>query len=218
MKMFKEMKEQKGFTLIELAIVLVIIGIIIGAVLKGQDLIESARIKRFDNSLREWETAVWTYVDRQGVFPGDSNGDGIIGNTATEETAWEYIEDANFINNPDSNPMTIGSLQWFTFFGNDGQTTPKNLMIACANVTCTALFDETYVKYAQSFDTVIDGQVAAGADLGNVSCINTSPSGTMVASSSADPVEFKVNGITPGDLENCALTSTAMVYYFDRGN
>ena len=109
MKIFNKMKEQKGFTLIELAIVLVIIGIIIGAVLKGQDLIESARIKRFDNSVREWETAVWTYVDRRGSFPGDSDNDGIIGNTESGagSSAGGAITAAKFINAPNSNPMTI---------------------------------------------------------------------------------------------------------------
>jgi prepilin-type N-terminal cleavage/methylation domain-containing protein len=69
MKMFKVMREKKGFTLIELAIVLVIIGIIIGAVLKGKDLIESARIKSFSNSLMEWDIAVWAYVDRKRLIP-----------------------------------------------------------------------------------------------------------------------------------------------------
>ena len=36
----------KGFTLIEMAIVLIIIGIIIGAVVKGKDLVRSAEQKR----------------------------------------------------------------------------------------------------------------------------------------------------------------------------
>jgi len=39
------MKKQSGFTLIELAIVLVIIGLLLGGVLKGQELINSAKVK-----------------------------------------------------------------------------------------------------------------------------------------------------------------------------
>jgi prepilin-type N-terminal cleavage/methylation domain-containing protein len=213
MKMFKEMREQKGFTLIELAIVLVIIGIIIGAVLKGQDLIESARIKRFDNSLREWETAVWTYVDRKGTFPGDSNADGIIGNTTTENSAYEYIQNANFINEPDSNPMTIGSLTWFVFFGNDGATPAKNIMLVCSNVACDQAFDDTNVKYAESFDTVIDG--TADGTAGNVLCITSTP--TLQQSASSATYEYKVNGGT-FTTAACSTSTKGMVYYFDRGN
>ncbi|OYY22119.1 MAG: prepilin-type cleavage/methylation domain-containing protein, partial [Thiotrichales bacterium 35-46-9] len=39
------MKQQKGFTLVEMAIVLVIIGLLLGGVLKGQELIDNSRIK-----------------------------------------------------------------------------------------------------------------------------------------------------------------------------
>ncbi|HVS27365.1 MAG TPA: prepilin-type N-terminal cleavage/methylation domain-containing protein, partial [Burkholderiales bacterium] len=39
------MRKQSGFTLIEIAIVLVIIGLLLGGVLKGQELITSARVR-----------------------------------------------------------------------------------------------------------------------------------------------------------------------------
>ena len=45
-KSFKKVANQQGFTLIEMAIVLIIIGIIIGAVIKGKDLIRSAEQKK----------------------------------------------------------------------------------------------------------------------------------------------------------------------------
>jgi len=67
------LKNQKGFTLVELAIVLVIIGIILGAVLKGQELINNAKIKRAYNQYREIFAAVYTYYDKFGKFPGDDN-------------------------------------------------------------------------------------------------------------------------------------------------
>lgn len=38
-------RRQSGFTLIEIAIVLVIIGLLLGGILKGQELINSARVK-----------------------------------------------------------------------------------------------------------------------------------------------------------------------------
>ncbi|MCL4558301.1 MAG: prepilin-type N-terminal cleavage/methylation domain-containing protein, partial [Deltaproteobacteria bacterium] len=61
--MNKGMRNERGFTLIELSIVLVIIGIIIGAVLKGQDLIQNARNKKFINDVKKWEIALWAYED-----------------------------------------------------------------------------------------------------------------------------------------------------------
>lgn len=63
---------EKGFTLIEMAIVLIIIGIIIGAVVKGKDVIKSAEQKRLYNSfIREWQTAYNNYYDRTGWILGD---------------------------------------------------------------------------------------------------------------------------------------------------
>ncbi|MCK5666213.1 MAG: prepilin-type N-terminal cleavage/methylation domain-containing protein, partial [Thiotrichaceae bacterium] len=43
-------KKQGGFTLIEIAIVLVIIGLLLGGVLKGQELINTARVRALNNS------------------------------------------------------------------------------------------------------------------------------------------------------------------------
>ncbi|MBI5328088.1 MAG: prepilin-type N-terminal cleavage/methylation domain-containing protein [Deltaproteobacteria bacterium] len=66
-------KNQKGFTLIELAIVLVIIGIILGAVLKGQEMINSAKIKNVGEQYRSLMAAVYSYQDKYQQFPGDDN-------------------------------------------------------------------------------------------------------------------------------------------------
>jgi prepilin-type N-terminal cleavage/methylation domain-containing protein len=84
----KIVKGEKGFTLIELAIVLVIIGIILGAVLKGQDLIEGAKGKKVLNFANKWEIPIWTFYDKKGYFPGDSDSpkDGLINLFATLKT------------------------------------------------------------------------------------------------------------------------------------
>jgi len=90
---------QKGFTLIEMSIVLVIIGLIIGGILKGQEIIESARQKNVISQFDALRGAVNTFVDRYGSLPGDfalattrintnavyanGNGNGIIGTAAT---------------------------------------------------------------------------------------------------------------------------------------
>ena len=72
------MGKTRGFTLVELAIVLVIIGIILGAILKGQELINNAKVKRLQNDLRGLESAIWTFYDRTGRMPGDCDNNGTI--------------------------------------------------------------------------------------------------------------------------------------------
>jgi prepilin-type N-terminal cleavage/methylation domain-containing protein len=62
---------QKGFTLIEIAIVLVIIGLLLGGVLKGQELINNARVKSFANDFRNIPVYIYAYQDRFRAIPGD---------------------------------------------------------------------------------------------------------------------------------------------------
>jgi prepilin-type N-terminal cleavage/methylation domain-containing protein len=72
-------KGNAGFTLIELAIVLVVIGLIIAAVLKGEDLINNGRMLNFvSNPVREAQTAAMAYYDRTGQYPDTVHGmDGV---------------------------------------------------------------------------------------------------------------------------------------------
>lgn len=70
--MFKTIRNTKGFTLIEMAIVLVIIGIILGAVLKGQELINNAKVKRIYTDVQGVTAGMYTYMDKYGTrLPGD---------------------------------------------------------------------------------------------------------------------------------------------------
>ncbi len=68
------MKQQSGFTLIEIAIVLVIIGLLLGGVLKGQELIENGKIKNVINDFNGISAAVNAYRDRYRALPGDDAG------------------------------------------------------------------------------------------------------------------------------------------------
>lgn len=64
-------RRQRGFTLIEIAIVLVIIGLLLGGVLQGQQLIENSRVKSATNDFNGLATAAFSYQDRYGRLPGD---------------------------------------------------------------------------------------------------------------------------------------------------
>ena len=66
-------RNQKGFTLVEIAIVLVIIGLLIGGVLKGQAMIQNAKVKRVVKSADEMRAAFYTFYDKYGAYPGDEN-------------------------------------------------------------------------------------------------------------------------------------------------
>ena len=57
-------KTQSGFTLIEIAIVLVIIGLLLGGVLKGQELINSAKVRSLTNKVDGITAAWFAFQDR----------------------------------------------------------------------------------------------------------------------------------------------------------
>jgi len=63
--------KQKGFTLIEIAIVLVIIGLLLGGVLKGQELINNAKVKSYATDFRNIPIQLYGYQDRFKALPGD---------------------------------------------------------------------------------------------------------------------------------------------------
>lgn len=66
--------QQKGFTLVEIAIVLVIIGLLLGGVLKGQELINSAKVKNFANDFRNIPLFIYGFQDKFKALPGDDAG------------------------------------------------------------------------------------------------------------------------------------------------
>ena len=118
------MRNQIGFTIIEIAIVLVIIGLLLGGVLKGQEMITSARVRNLISQQDGVRAAYFGFLDRYRALPGDyaaatnnipnisstgctgnGNGNGRIENnatgagaTATEDIlAWEHLSKAGFL-------------------------------------------------------------------------------------------------------------------------
>lgn len=63
--------KQTGFTLVEIAIVLVIISLLLGGILKGQELINSTKVKSMVNDFRSTATAYYGYQDRFRAIAGD---------------------------------------------------------------------------------------------------------------------------------------------------
>ncbi|MBI5041502.1 MAG: prepilin-type N-terminal cleavage/methylation domain-containing protein [Gammaproteobacteria bacterium] len=112
-------KRQSGFTLVEIAIVLVIIGLLLGGVLKGQEMIANARYKSLQSDIEAYKAAFFAFQDRFGALPGDftlastrlnaaaPNGSAAdVGNitgatcsAATDESCyvWQHLRFANLI-------------------------------------------------------------------------------------------------------------------------
>lgn len=120
-------KHQSGFTLIEIAIVLVIIGLLLGGILKGQELINSARVKNLGTDFRNIPLFIYGYQDKFRTLPGDDpaadthvgatgkgNGDGVIGGTwfsatATDESIlfWQHVRLAGLAPGATTIPTTL---------------------------------------------------------------------------------------------------------------
>ena len=112
-------KQQQGFTLIEIAIVLVIIGLLLGGVLKGQELIQNARVRNIIALQDGVKAAYFGFQDRYRGIPGDytvgnaganipnagatcggnSNSliDATVGGVGESICAWYHLSRAGFI-------------------------------------------------------------------------------------------------------------------------
>ncbi len=127
-------KTLRGFTLVELSIVLVIIGLIIGGVLTGQQIIQNARITNGVNAIQAYQAQFQTYAQNYGALPGDDpsatvrfpnaslagngNGDGVIGGSSSFDTSettaptgesrlvWAHLRAAGLVKNQVTNNST----------------------------------------------------------------------------------------------------------------
>ena len=199
-------RTQSGFTLIEMAIVLVIIGLLLGGVLKGQELINSAKVKNLATDFRNVPVYIYGYQDKYKALPGDDinvvqhlpaatlattpagmQGNGIINGawnstTTTDESYlfWQHIRLAGFA--PGATVVGVaGYLPTNAVGGPIGVTNS----LADNPITLPTPLVGTYIvcsgsipgKFAKQLDTTLDdGNTATG------SLMVLDPAGTALTS------------------------------------
>ena len=199
---------QKGFTLVEIAIVLVIIGLLLGGILKGQEMITQAKIKNVMADFSGISAAYHGYQDRYRAIPGDDlgatrwsltppagAGNGIVAGkynspTATDESRlwWEHLRRAGFVSGAGTQqPFNAVTGMIGVQTGSAGGT-PATAMGGFAGlIICSANLPD---KIAIAVDTQMDdGVIATGNVRGQ---LQTAPNPDIATGAAA--AEYAENG------------------------
>lgn len=104
---------KRGFTLVELSIVLVIIGLLIGGILVAQSLIDSTKVSSTVSQIQQFDAAAMVFKDKFRDLPGDAKGFGGDGDGAIEESSdrvhvfaceianfWQNLKPDEFVSSP----------------------------------------------------------------------------------------------------------------------
>ena len=193
------MNKQAGFTLIELAIVLVIIGLLLGGVLRGQELINSAKVKNMARDFQNVQVYIYGYQDKYKALPGDdhsanthvngtnaANGtqNGVIEgawNTATngDESCvfWEHVRKAGLA--PGSTAISCAANNTYQPRNADGGLIGVQSASTLATITgMTGAYaicsDAILGKFALQLDTTLDD---GDPSTGSVRAITSGTSG-----------------------------------------
>lgn len=184
-------QKQSGFTLIEIAIVLVIIGLLLGGVLKGQELINSAKVKNIATDFRNVPVYIYGYQDKFRALPGDdanpashvgasavlavNAGSGVTGNgtldggwddSGKSETHvfWQHIRMAGLAAGPTDDPGTNDIHPLNAMGGKIGVTSAINSPITGLKGSFIVCSDGIPGKFAKQLDIQLDdGKTNSGS-------------------------------------------------------
>ncbi|PLX70246.1 MAG: hypothetical protein C0602_05390 [Denitrovibrio sp.] len=92
---------KRGFTLVELAIVLIIIGIILSSALKATEIIKDAKAKKNITQITKLADAQHQFFERTGRYAGDSDNDGKINNATINSNSEPNDTNTTTVTDPD---------------------------------------------------------------------------------------------------------------------
>jgi prepilin-type N-terminal cleavage/methylation domain-containing protein len=119
---------QRGFTLVEIAIVLVVIGLLLGGILKGQEMVVQARIKNVIADLSGLTAAHYAYQDRYRATPGDDSGANRWSGAAVGDGNGTVAGDYNSAVNNAESRLWWDHLRRSGFVAGSGQQQPLNAL------------------------------------------------------------------------------------------
>ena len=183
-------KPQSGFTLVEVAIVLVIVGLLLGGILKGQELVSNARVRNVADQQNAVKAAYYAFQDRYRALPGDynqaetnipnvapgSNGNGDAQITGAEvPQAWYHLTQAGFISCSQCSNFPAGAI-----------------VPAAGNSPLNAFGGVMQISYDRQYAAP---GLAPGAAL--VPLVNSLKSGTQVPSNLLAEIDRKIDDGNP---------------------
>ena len=166
--------KQKGFTLIEIAIVLVIIGLLIGGVLQGQQLIQNSRVKQAVKDLNGTAAATFAYQDRYGRVPGDD------GPTVTLQARGSSWNSANIGGDADGT-LEVTLAETFTGAGEGGPFWRQLKASGFISGDPTALLIAALPSNSWGGLLGITAEVMGGGLAGNKVCLSQVPGAAAIS-------------------------------------
>ena len=145
------MRDQKGFTFIELSIVLIIIGLLVQASIKGKEMIDASKSNNFVKDIQAIQIAYYNFHTNRGLFPGDSNGDRLIDYDAVgtdDGVFFKELYEAKLINSENAEvPLDNAGFYFVNFLSKGELPSLTNGVIPGKPQVCATEVEDKYARY-----------------------------------------------------------------------